>query len=157
METKIPISTPVLPVGTMLDSRSSSSSAASSPTPSQQSSRRNSSGPASTALGCPESSSIAGSLNNLTISEKEPKQMFSILGTIFHRAEQEEGFVLSNEFRTVYEEADEIHGVGYRAVEALRVTKGILHQMWERRSKYFTDAAKVLADASRDRTLRQLL
>lgn len=156
MEAKLPISSPVLPVGAMLESRSSSSTA-SSTTLSQHSSRHASPSPASAALLLPESSSIAESLRELHMSEREPKQMFSTLEAIFRQAEQEEGVALVTELPSVYEKADENYRAGDRDVEALRLVKGTLDQMWESHSKYLTNAAKVLADASRDRMLRQSL
>lgn len=91
------------------------------------------------------------------MSEEEPKQMFSCLGAIFRQAEKEEGVVVVDKLRIVFEEADDNYRVGIRDVEALRLAKGALDRMWESRSKYSAEAAKVLADASRDRTLRQSL
>lgn len=91
------------------------------------------------------------------MSEKEPKQMFSTLEAIFRQAELEEGLALVAELPIIYERADENYRAGYRDVEDLRLAKGILDQMWESHSKYLTNATKVLADASRDRTLRQSL
>lgn len=91
------------------------------------------------------------------MSEKEPKQMFSCLGAIFREAEKEEDVVLVDELRIIFEEPQDKIRVGNRDVEALRLAKGALDQMWKSRSKHLTEAARVLADASRDRTLRQSL
>lgn len=157
MEAKLPISSPLLPVPEMFDSRLSSSSAAASTAPSQDSSRHNSSDLESTPVPCPESSTIAETLKGLKMSENGPKQIFSSLGAIFRRAEKENDVVLVDEFRTVFEEADDDSRVGNRDVEALKFTKGLLDQLWESRSRYIASVAEVLADASRDRTLRQLL
>jgi hypothetical protein len=105
----------------------------------------------------PESSAIAESLKVLNLSEKEPKQMFPCLGAIFRQAEKEGDVVLVDELRIIFEEPQDNIRVGNRDVEALRLAKGALDQMWESRSKHLTEAAKVLADASRDRTLQQPL
>lgn len=91
------------------------------------------------------------------MSENGPKQIFSSLGAIFRQAEKENDVILVDEFRTVFGEADDHSRVGNRDVEALRFAKGLLDQLWESRSGHIALVAEVLADASRDRTLRQLL
>lgn len=91
------------------------------------------------------------------MSAQKPDPIFSILGAIFRKAEEEEGVVLVDELHTVLEKADESYQVGYVDAEALKLANGALYEMRETRSKYLTVAAKVLADASRDRTPRRSL
>ncbi len=151
MEDRATISSAALPSMPTLQSRSSSSPAVSE-TSSQLSSRHTSPGPASPAVVCEDSQALAKSLRDLELSKENKEQMFSSLGAIFQRAEAE-GVGDFGELGVIFEHADRISRAGHRDVDALRNVKNILHQMWWSNSDFMTQAAQVLADASRDRML----
>lgn len=90
--------------------------------------------------------------NRTPLPFDEQRAMFSTLEAIFQQAEETEGGVGVSELRTWAEEDDvQTDVTDMSRVESLTRAKDILQQMWLFNSEFMPQAAKVLADASRDR------
>ncbi|MCJ1385993.1 hypothetical protein MMC17_009118 [Xylographa soralifera] len=99
--------------------------------------------------------SIQIALDSLSLSTPEQEGMFRSLAVIFRNAQEQEGSVNLGsggaEFLwTSLQRADTSSRQGLQDASALRATRDILEQMLWNQSHLLVDAAKVLADASRD-------
>ena len=102
----------------------------------------------------PHPSSIQAAFESLFISDPE-QEMFRSLAVIFRSAQEQEGSVNLTaggaEFVwTSLQRADTSSRQGLQDTSALRATRDILEQMLWNQSHLLVDAAKVLADSSRD-------
>ncbi|MCJ1392104.1 hypothetical protein MMC18_004971 [Xylographa bjoerkii] len=107
----------------------------------------------------PDSTSIQVALECLSLKGSGQEGMFRSLAIIFRNAQEQEGSVnLSSGGAelvwTSLQRADASSRRGLQDTSALRATRDILEQMLWNQSHLLVDAAKVLADASRDATWR---
>jgi len=99
--------------------------------------------------------SIQIALESLRLSSSEQEGMFRSLATIFRNAQEQEGSVSldsggAEAVWTSLQRADASSRHGLQDTPALRVTRDILEQMLWNQSRLLVDAAKILADTSRD-------
>ncbi|MCJ1321845.1 hypothetical protein MMC15_007190 [Xylographa vitiligo] len=110
----------------------------------------------------PDSSSIQSAIESLSLSDPEQEGMFRSLAVIFRSAQEQEGSVnltsSGAEFVwTSLQRAGTSSRQGLEEMSALRATRDILEQMLWNQSHLLVDAAKILADSSRDAAWRDPL
>ena len=130
-----------------------SSSQPSASLPTRPSGQRTTSTPTSEPQSDP--SSIQSIFEALSVSDPKQEGMFRSLAVIFRSAQEQEGSVnltsSGAEFVwTSLQRADISSRQGLQDVSALRASKDILEQMIWNQSHLLVEAAKILADSSRD-------
>ncbi|MCJ1401476.1 hypothetical protein MMC11_004690 [Xylographa trunciseda] len=103
----------------------------------------------------PDSPSIQIALESLSLLSPAQEGMFRSLAVIFRNAQEQEGSISLSSggaeiVWTSLQRADASSRRGLQDVSALRATRDILEQMLWSQSHLLGDAAKILADASRD-------
>ncbi|MCJ1370786.1 hypothetical protein MMC20_001999 [Loxospora ochrophaea] len=134
-----------------------------STTSSSQASSRDSSRPTSPELPPSPSPSRAAdrlsvevALSSLKLTPDDPERMFRSLARIIETAEEREESIDFDrldvdDLGEVLRNADLSERRGYKDVDALRIIRSVLDQMWSNESQLIVEVAKTLADASKDR------
>ncbi len=99
--------------------------------------------------------SIESLLDRLELAERLPPRMFTAVGAIFQQAARDEGIFDpggTDDWRAALVRADESSRRGFIDIAALGLIRKILYHMWSNGPvEDLVKAAKVLADASRER------